>query len=92
MIESEREHFQIFVSPVLRALVSENDIEYVVEILEDIAERVRREPSNLFKQLSELSVGPLQTHRVGDAEGEADFLAEACSQFENIGEPKPRSR
>lgn len=43
----------------LKQRVSETDIKYVEDLLEDLLQRSKQYPEDVFQQLSNLSVGPL---------------------------------
>ena len=65
-LERPVEHrVQLRERPDWRDLVSAEDRVLVVSVLADIAERALVEPQAVFKQLSELSAGPLITHKTG---------------------------
>lgn len=44
--------------------ISEHDQEYISELLEDLSRRGKMFPNQVFKQLSDLSVGPIVTDSV----------------------------
>lgn len=48
-----------------RESVREQDQAYVSAVLRDIVKRTSLEPQVVYRQLSELSIGPLVTHKTG---------------------------
>ena len=73
--------FEIFVSPNLSVLVHHDHLHYMKSLLEDFNERVRLDPSSLFRQLSSLSVGLLITHKIGTCGVDDEYLNSTCSGF-----------
>ncbi len=56
---------KLYVHHALREQVSEGDMTYVADLLEDLRQRANQYPDDVFQQLSNLSVGPLITDAVG---------------------------
>lgn len=50
---------KLYVHHALKQRVSETDIKYVEDLLEDLLQRSKQYPEDVFQQLSNLSVGPL---------------------------------
>lgn len=65
-------------APHLRRFVRRADMPYIQSLLEDLPERVRMQPQELFLQLSELAVGPLVAQFVGREPGD---YATRCADF-----------
>ena len=55
---------RLYTHPGLKQQVSEDDRDYMEEILRDFETRAQESPEDLFDQLSQLSIGPLVTDAV----------------------------
>ena len=56
---------EVYIAPGLRSLVKPEDWTYINALLNDLKERARVEPEQLFRQLSSLNVGPLICEMAG---------------------------
>ena len=56
---------RIYKHPNLDEVVQPSDIEYLKDLLQDMAGRMKVNADGLFAQLCRLNVGPLTTHRIG---------------------------
>jgi hypothetical protein len=72
---------RFLVHPNLKSVVNAVDFAYIESILKDFVERINRYATELFQQLCSLSVGPLQTHTVGDQLCEHPDIHSLVSQF-----------
>jgi hypothetical protein len=72
---------RFLVDPGWRAVVQEEDREYLESLLGDLLERAKEQPETLFKQLSSLEVGPLVTEEAGEQISDHPRLLELSSRF-----------
>lgn len=64
MLFDERADLRIFVPPLLREIVIEDDLPFVGSLFGDFLVRAKEHPDELFRQLSCLNLGPLVTFEV----------------------------
>jgi hypothetical protein len=72
---------RFLVNPEWRSIVQTSDLAYLESLVQDFLERAKREPEELFAQLSALGVGPLVTYRVGSQVSDYQALEKLCSSF-----------
>ena len=65
MLLSNDAKLEVYIAPGLRSLVKPEDWTYINALLNDLKERARVEPEQLFRQLSSLNVGPLICEMAG---------------------------
>ena len=65
-------------------MVRQEDREFVISILTDIAQRTSSDPQVVFGQISNLGVGPLVTHSTGPDLNAREELLAVYLEFENI--------
>jgi hypothetical protein len=74
----------IRVHPDWRQIVISADHSYLQSTLDDLAQRARRDPESLLRQISTLSVGPLQTYDVGQTLADRPDLLRLLDRFMEI--------
>jgi hypothetical protein len=74
----------IFVSPLRATIVAAEDQPYIDDLLSDFIERAAIDPIALFQQISNLSVGPLITHKIGSFDSDASYIQAFCSDFVSL--------
>jgi hypothetical protein len=67
VLKDEKENLHFLVHPDLNSMVEGEDLDFMRSLLKDMSKRANEDPNALFKQISELSVGPLVTHEVGQS-------------------------
>lgn len=77
----EEENLRFLVGRNWRALVEEEDVNFIESLMRDFQERAKMHPKELFKQVSSLGVGPLVTHEVGPRISDHMPESEMDSQF-----------
>ena len=81
MLKDASGDLRFLVDPGWRAVVQEEDREYLESLLGDLLERAKEQPETLFKQLSSLEVGPLVTEEAGEQISDHPRLLELSSRF-----------
>jgi hypothetical protein len=81
VLKSEDESLQFFIHPKWQTIVHEEDLAYIEALLQDLLDRAKMYPGDLFKQLTSLGVGPLTTQEVGFILDDHPFLLELLSKF-----------
>ena len=79
-----RGELSIKVHPDWHKIAIPEDHAYLQAIFDDFAERTRLDPESLLKQLSTLSVGPLQTYDVGQMLADRPDLLQLFDRFKEI--------
>lgn len=72
---------KLYTHRALLQQISEQDQEYIGELLEDLGRRVKVFPDQVFKQLSNLSVGPIITDSVSSIELNDSTIGEQYPDF-----------
>jgi hypothetical protein len=81
VLKDEQNDLRFLTHPALHTVVSGDDFTYIQSLLKDFLERVKREPADLFRQLSSLGVGPLVMHDVGSDLANNSSLLKIASSF-----------
>ena len=81
MLEDSQGRLSFRVRPNWRSAVNAEDVHYFQSILKDFEARSRLHPAELFAQISNLAVGPLVTHAVGQDLADAPGLHELAQTF-----------
>jgi len=75
----------------LKQLITDQDLEYIHELMKDLIDRARLSPENVFQQISHLSVGPVFTDFVEWANAELlesdsfkDEFSPYCESAESV--------
>jgi len=84
VLKDARGDLRFLVDPGWRAVVQEEDREYLESLLGDFLERAKEQPETLFEQLSSLEVGPLVTQETGEQISDHPRLLELSSRFVQI--------
>lgn len=84
MLRDNADKLSFFVHPDLPSIVQTEDVAYIESLLQDLPERAKLHPGELFKQLSGLNVGPILTHAVGARLSDHPPLLELCSRFSQV--------
>jgi hypothetical protein len=74
-VEDGRGNLNFYVSPNLRSIVHETDLQYILDLFADLPDRARLDSEALFRQLSSLSSGVLVAREVGAVSPEDAGLA-----------------
>jgi hypothetical protein len=77
----EDEKVRFLIHPGLRTVVQEEDLDYIEALLLDFQERAKQHPTEFFKQIASLGVGPLVTQEVGSNLVECPSMQNITSQF-----------
>jgi hypothetical protein len=81
VLEDANGDLLFLIHPNWRSLVQLVDVNYINDLLRDFLERAKEHPSDLFEQLSSLSVGPLATEQTGEQISDYPSLLELFPQF-----------
>ena len=81
---SDDAKLEVYIAPGLRSIVKPEDWTYINLLLNDLKERARIEPENLFRQLSSLSVGPLVCEMAGARIEDNTSLSGIIAEFERL--------
>jgi hypothetical protein len=82
---------RLFMHRSLKQLITDQDLEYIHELMKDLIDRARLSPENVFQQISHLSVGPVFTDFVEWANAELlesdsfkDEFSPYCESAESV--------
>jgi len=81
VFEDTNGSLRFLVHPNWRAIVQQEDVDYINDLLIDSLERADEQPGALFQQFTSLGVGPLLTQRTGERISDYPLLLELFSRF-----------
>lgn len=73
---------RLYAQASLLRQISESDRDYITGLLEDLVDRSKLEPNEVFRQLSTLSSGPIVTDRVYQLDSGREPIEELYPGFE----------
>jgi len=80
---------RLYLHRAFQQWTSDRDLRYMNELLPDLLARSKRAPEAAFRQLSQLSVGPLVTDEVGQRNFLADPVESLYPELQLIGRKLP---
>jgi hypothetical protein len=80
---------RLYLHRAFQQQTTDRDLRYMNELLPDLVQRSKRAPEAAFRQLSQLSVGPLVTDEVGQRNFAADPVENLYPELELIGKKLP---
>jgi len=85
----EANALRLYVHKAFQQRTADRDLRYMNELLPDLLLRSKRSPEAAFRQLSQLSVGPLVTEEVGQRNFTVDPVDNLYPELELIGKRLP---
>jgi hypothetical protein len=85
----EANALRLYVHKAFQQRTADRDLRYMNELLPDLLLRSKRSPEAAFRQLSQLSVGPLVTEEVGQRNFTVDPVENLYPELELIGKRLP---
>jgi hypothetical protein len=80
---------RLYLHKAFQQRTADRDLRYMNELLPDLLLRSRRSPEAAFRQLSQLSVGPLVTEEVGQRDFSTEPVENLYPELELIGRKLP---